>query len=801
MKISYRWVKEFVDFDLPAQEVADILTNVGLEVEGIERTGSSPAELEGVVVGHVMEVRPHPNADRLRITKVNVGEEEPLQIVCGAPNVAEGQKVPVALVGSTLPMGGDKPLKIKKAKIRGERSVGMICAEDELGIGTNHSGIMVLPEEVEVGRPVTDYLRLQQDWVLDVAITPNRGDAASHLGVARDLAAFLRQPLKVPQPAKVKAAEQGHQLTVEVESPQDCPRYAGVVLEGLEVKPSPEWMQQKLRAVGLEPRNNVVDVTNYVMYELGQPLHAFDFRMVEGNSIRVRRSKKGEVLQTLDGKDRKLTGQELLICNANEPIGIAGVMGGKGSGVKESTSAIFLESAVFDPTLTRKTAHHYNLHSDAAFRFIRGVDPNLPMIALQRAVELLQETAGGKVASAVYDVYPQPVQPVEVELKFSYLTKLIGTEIPREEVKEILEHLDFSIKEETEEALTLAVPTVKTEVTRPADVAEEVLRIWGINKVPVPERVQSSLSFSPEVDPRLYNEHLAEYLIGRGFYEIFNVSLTAESTEELLQTGKKPVRPLNPLSQDLNVLRTNTLGSGLEAIRQNVNRQQRSLKLFEIGTTYHATANGYEEEQHLALFTTGKVTPEHWREQQQEADFFYLKGVVEELTERLGLTLEWKEGEQNAFAFISTGQVEGQPVVHLGRVHSKVCQEMDIEEAVYAADFLLEPLYMKAAAVSHRYKPVSRFPSVTRDLALLVPRQVSFARIEEEIREQGQNLLESVRIFDVYESKKLGKNRKSYAIRMVFRDPGQTLKDERVEYILEKLINKLSKELNASIRE
>ncbi len=817
MLVSYEWLKSYAAFKHTPEELSVLLTDSGLEVEGLQKHESVRGALKGVVTGKVVACEPHPDADRLSITKVDVGKGDTLPIVCGAPNVKPNQKVLVALEGSTLYLNKQE-LKIKKVKIRGQESRGMICAEDELGLGDSHDGIMVLPIDTPVGVPASDIYEVFSDWIFEIGLTPNRIDAASHLGVARDIVAVVnhqqkKKALALQWPNLTAFVPDNNNLVipVRVEDPQACPRYSSLTISGIEVRESPEWLRQKLLSLGLKPINNVVDVTNFVLHELGQPLHAFDVAAIKGNEVVVRKPADETAFVTLDEAELKLTGDDLMICNAEDPMCMGGILGGIDSGVSETTKDVFLESACFDPVTIRKSARHHGINTDASFRFERGSDPQMTIIALKRAAMLIKEVAGGKISSGIHDVLPNPIKPAEVALPYQLVSSLIGKEIPVNEIKNILEDLDFRILSENEEGLSLSVPTYRVDVTRPADVVEEVLRIYGYNNVDVPAKLHSSIVISPKPDKELLRNTISDLLSARGFNEIMNNSLTKRSYYE--KNGFEPesvVQIVNPLSQDLNAMRQTLLFGGLESIAYNLNRKVHDMKLYEFGNVYFrdaAAANNnalpYREQLLLELFTTGRLHPETWRTPESAQDFFDLKDAVIAILRRMGvptkdITMK-QTGNGFPFAYALTLFYKKTSIAKLGKVSPKLLKDSDIRQDVFYASLAWQDIIAISAGQQLVYRDVPRFPAVRRDLALLVDADVSFAAIEELACRTEKKILREVNLFDVYQDEKLGDNKKSYAVSFVFQD-NKTLTDKEVDKIMEKLAAVYGKQLGATLR-
>ncbi|MEQ8908059.1 MAG: phenylalanine--tRNA ligase subunit beta [Vicingaceae bacterium] len=802
MKISYNWLKEYLELDLPVEEVAEILTDIGLEVEGLEKFESVKGGLEGIVIGEVLSVKPHPNADRLQLTKIEVGHDEPLRIVCGAPNVAEGQKVVVALVGSTL-YPDEKGFKIKKSKIRGEVSEGMLCAEDEIGLGESHEGIMVLDKEAKVGQRAADFFQLKSDFVFEIGLTPNRVDAASHIGVARDLAAYLKlsEAIEFHKPSTTElAAGEPCPVAVEVKAAEACPRYSGIVIENLKVEASPEWLQNRLRAIGLSPINNVVDITNYVMHELGQPLHAFDLAKVKGNQIQVKGLSTGTKFTTLDEVERELSDEDLMICNAESGMCIAGVFGGIDSGVSEQTKAIFLESAYFNPVSIRKTAKRHALNTDASFRYERGADPNITIKALERAAYLLKEVAGGQVKGGLIDHYPEKVEDFLVELNYKQVDRLLGQKIDRKTIKAILTNLEMDVLHETKEGLRLNVPAYRVDVQREVDLIEEILRIYGYNRIKLPEQMKSAIITRPKHEPYEIEEICANLLSNSGFSEVFNNSLTNPS---YYGEANDLVEMINPLSRETEVMRKSMLYGGLEAIAYNQNRKRKNLKFYEFGKTYRkGDKEQYTEQKHLAIWLSGDWHQETWQEEVRPVDFYDLKAIVEKVLQRLGLS-RWKgKTAEDDKRFVANYQfVKGkQLLAQLTQLSPQELKRFDIEVDVFYAEINWNLVLDQLKKDDIQHKAVSKFPAVRRDLALLIEDEVDFQTIQKIARTTEQHLLQEVNLFDVYEGKNLPKGKKSYGVSFTFQDANKTLTDKQVDRMMERLIEKLKKEVGAELR-
>lgn len=822
MNISYDWLKEYVDFDLTPQEVADVLTSIGLEVDGVEEVEAVRGGLRGLVVGEVLTCEAHPNSDHMHVCSVNIGGDAPQQIVCGAPNVAAGQKVIVATLGTKL-YDGEDCFTIKRSKLRGVESLGMICAEDEIGVGTSHDGIIVLPSDTPVGMPAADYFNLKSQYIIEVDITPNRADACSHYGVARDLYAKLvrdgkKTALKRPAVDEFSVDNNDLDINVEVENAEACPRYCAVTLKNCQVKESPEWLQRKLQAVGCRPINNVVDVTNYVMFAYGQPLHCFDADMIKGGKVVVKAMPEGTDFVTLDGVTHKLSNRDLAICNAEEPMCIAGVFGGKGSGTYETTTNILLESAYFHPTWIRKSARWHGLNTDASFRFERGIDPDGQLYALKRAALLVKELTGGEIAMEIKDVENgELAKKFAVELEYQYVHDLIGKEIPHDVIREILTSLDIRIVAETEAALSLEVPAYRVDVQRPCDVVEEILRIYGYNNVEIPAAVKSSLTVKGDVDrdARLMNL-VAEQLVGQGFHEILNNSLTREAYYKGLTTYAPEglIRILNPLSSDLAVMRRTLLFGGLETIARNANRRNANLRLFETGScyAYDATRRNpeahtlapYSEEQHMGLWVTGKRVEGSWAHADEGSSFYELKAYVTGVLRRLGTdtaTFIMVEGQNDIFSrSIAITDRNGKIYVEMGVVKRALTEMTDIRNEVYFADINCSLLMKKARAVKVGFTEISKYPAVSRDLALLVDKDVKFAQIEQIAFATDKKLLKRVTLFDVYEGKNLADGKKSYAVNFTLQDDKGTMNDKQTDAVMKKIAANLEKQLGARLR-
>ena len=820
MEISYKWLKEYVDFDLTPQETADALTSCGLEVDALEEVQTIKGGLKGLYVGKVLTCELHPNSDHLHITTVDLGKAEPQQIVCGAPNVAAGQKVIVADLGCVL-YDGDKEFVIKKSKLRGVESLGMICAEDEIGVGTSHDGIIVLPEDAPVGQPAAEYYHLESDWIIEIDITANRSDALSHWGVARDLYAWLKRnghATLLHRPDCSEFAVDNHDLPidVEIENTEACKRYACVSISGCEVKESPEWLQNKLKVIGLRPINNIVDITNYVMMAYGQPMHCFDADMVKGSKIVVRTQPEGTKFVTLDGEEHTLGEHDLSICNAEEPMCIAGIFGGKGSGTYDTTKNVVLESAYFHPTWIRKSARRHGLSTDASYRFERGIDPNGTIYALKQAAILCKQLAGGKVSMEIKDVYPNPINDARVQLDFEYVDRLIGKNIGNDMIRSIVESLDMKIVSETESGLELDVPAYRVDVQRPCDVVEDILRIYGYNNVEIPTQLKSSLTIPSDIDKAYHRQNvIGEQLVGCGFREILNNSLskTAYYTELNKYTEETTVKVMNPLSNDLGVMRQSLLFGGLESISRNINHKMPNLRFFEFGNCYHYSPEkkndedpikAYTEEMHLGMWTTGKRVEGSWAHADEKASFYELKAYVLNIFTRLGVNpgiIVTETSDNNIFGkALALKARSGKVLCEMGTVCHKLLKKMDIDQEVFFADINWDNVMRAIKKNEVLYHDISKFPSVSRDLALLIDKSVEFEQIEQIAHQTEKKLLKSVELFDVYEGKNLPEGKKSYAVNFILQDETKTLNDKQIEAIMTKLINNLKQKLGAELR-
>ncbi len=808
MKISYNWLKQFINLDWDAKKTGELLTDLGLEVEGIETYQSVKGGLEGVVIGQVLNCEKHPNADKLKITKVDLGAGEPVQIVCGAPNVAAGQKVPVATIGTRLFDPEGKEWTIKKGKIRGEESHGMICAEDELGLGESHDGIMILDKNIPVGTKASEVFDIEIDQVFEIGLTPNRADAMSHWGTARDLKAGLLQKdvnieLITPSVSKFRVENRLHKIEVEVENADLAPRYCGVSISNIKVGESPAWLQHRLKAIGLTPKNNVVDITNYVLHELGQPLHAFDAHYIEGDKIEVKTLDTGTKFTTLDEVERELHEEDLMICDAVKPLCIAGVFGGINTGVTENTTSIFLESAYFNPISIRKTAKRHGLNTDASFRFERGIDPNVTEYALKRAALLIQELAGGTISSEIVDLYPKKIEDLQVVLSFENATKLIGEEIPQETIKSILSSLDIKVNSFTESGLGLTIPAYRNDVQREADVIEEILRVYGYNNIGFTQKLNASIANIDKFSDHSVQNTISNQLVGQGFNEMLANSLTSPEYIDLSEQlhSESNVEMLNPLSNDLAVMRQSMLFSGLEAVSYNINRKRADLKLFEFGKTYHTYESGRIENKHLSIVVSGRKTNESWKITQQNSDFFYLKGIVFSVLDRLGLDkLKTSPIKNDLFSegiSLSLGKAK---LVDFGVVKKSVLKHFSISQEVLYADFNWGTVLDFAKHNKIKYQDIPKFPEVRRDFALLLDESIKFEEIHTIARQTEKQLLKDVNLFDVYQGKNLPKGKKSYAVSFILQDENKTLTDKQIDKIMNKLQHNFENKLGAELR-
>ena len=810
MKISYNWLKQFINIDWDAEKTGELLTDLGLEVEGIEKFETVKGGLSGVVTGKVLEVFKHPNADKLSVTKVDLGDGKPVQIVCGAPNVAAGQIVPVATIGTVLYDKEGKEFKIRKGKIRGEESYGMICAEDELGLGDNHDGIMVLDEKVEAGKPVSEIFDIETDDVFEIGLTPNRADAMSHLGVARDLKAGLKHlnistTFNTPSVSKFNIDSKTIPVQVEVHDKEKCLRYAGVSIKGVKIAPSPQWIQNRLKAIGLSPINNIVDITNYVMHELGQPLHAFDAEKIHGHKIIVKTAEKGDKLTTLDGVERELHPDDLIIYNEKNPMVIAGVFGGVDSGVSEDTTDIFIESAYFDPVTVRKSAKRHGLNTDSSFRFERGIDPDMTLFALKRAATLIKEYAEAEFVTDIIDIYPHQIEPHKISLSYKYLNTLVGNKIDKNIIKNILASLEIKITSETDFGLNLQVPPYRVDVQRPADIVEEILRVYGYNQVEFSTKINASVESSDKFASYKLENITAEMLRANGFTEIMSNSLTSPKYIALSKfiNEQTKVDILNPLSQDLSVLRQSLLFSALESVVYNVNRKKNDLKIFEFGKVYNKYGDEkFQEDKHLAICITGNRNNENWILQNKPTDYYYIKGIVQAVLERFGLDdYQIKPGKNKDLSDEIRIEVHKKKIVNLGKVSTRILKHFGLTKPVYFADFnwdnLLE-IIKRSSQVS--YREIPKYPAVRRDLALELDKNIQFKDLYETAFNTEKKILAGIDLFDVYEGEKIQKGKKSYALSFVLQDNRKTLNDKQIDKTMQKIFQSFEKKFDAKLR-
>lgn len=808
MKISYNWLKQFVPIDWEAQKTAELLTDLGLEVEGIIPFESIKGGLEGVVVGHVLECNKHPNADKLKLADVDIGAGKTLQIVCGAPNISAGQKVAVATIGTRLYDRNGEATTIKKGKIRGQESQGMICAEDELGLDDNHDGILILEEHLKPGTPCSGIFNIETDQVFEIGLTPNRADAMSHYGVARDLKAGLLQrkispQLHTPSVSNFSTENRSLRIDVVVENNSLAPRYCGVTISNLIVQPSPFWLQNRLKAIGLKPINNVVDATNYVLHELGQPLHAFDADRIYGNKIVVRTAQPGSRFMTLDGEERMLHEEDLMICDAEKPMCIAGVFGGINTGVTENTKAIFLESAYFDPVTVRKTAKRHGLNTDASFRFERGVDINNVEYALKRAALLIKELCGGTISSDIVDLYPKRKEDYQVFLTFEKINNLIGQEIPKDTIKSILASLDIQVKNVTESGLGLIIPFYRIDVQREVDVIEEILRVYGYNNIDTKEKLNASIATTSKFEDYRLENIIGDLLVSQGYYETLSNSLTNPEYDRIFNMSAvgEPIRILNPLSAELSAMRRSLLSSVLEAAHHNVNRRKQDLKFFEFGSIYHKELSGYKEKKQLALLVSGNRAGENWNTGQKKSDFFYLKAIIEQVLLRLGIhSFEAMPAESGIFAEGLSFNAGKQDLVRFGVLSQKIAEAFEIKAEVLYAEFEWAALVNFASAGRMVYTEVPKYPEVRRDFALLLDREVSFKQIHDLAFKTEKKLLTRVNLFDVYHGKNLPENKKSYAVSFLLQDLNKTLTDEQIDKVMNRLQRQFEQVLGAELR-
>jgi len=824
MKISYNWLKDYLNFELSPEKLSELLTDSGLEVEGLEKWQSVKGGMEGIVIGKVITCEKHPNADKLSITTVDVGDGKLLPIVCGAPNVAAGQKVVVATVGTKL-YDGDEAFEIKKAKLRGEVSEGMICAEDEIGLGDSHDGIMVLDDDAKTGTPANEYFNIAEDWIFEIGLTPNRTDAMSHIGTDRDIKAVLdnidflnnnKTERKINLPSVSDFRQDNNNLDIEVivENPEACPRYTGVTISGIEVKESPDWLKNRLNAIGLRPINNIVDITNFVLHETGQPLHAFDAVKISGNKVIVKKLPKGTKFKTLDEVERILTENDLMICDSEKPMCKGGVFGGFDSGVTDITTSIFLESAWFDSVHIRKTSKHHDLQTDASFRFERGIDPEMVIYALKRAALLIKEIAGGTISSKIKDVYSGHFEKTEVDVLWKNINRLIGKNLGKDVIKNILISLEFEIQDETDDGMKLSVPSYRIDVTREADVIEEILRIYGYNNIEIPSRQTSAVVHNKKPDAEKVKNVIAAFLSDNGYSEIMNNSLTKAAYYEECKAfdEKRSVEILNPLSRDLNVMRQSLLFGGLEVISYNLNRKNTNQKLYEFGKVYFknieaepekSVTEKYSEINNLALFVTGKKDNESWYTQEKEVDFTFIKAMSQNLLRRIGIPFfkfEYLKSEKQYFDYGLDVFFNEKQVFETGKVSSSLLKRFDIKQDVFFANFNWDYVFELIKRVRVQYTPISKFPEVRRDLALLLDKSIPFAEVEKLAYNTERKLLKSVNLFDVYEGKNIEDGKKSYAVSFILQDNDKTLTDKVIDKVMKKMMRVFEDKLKASIR-
>ncbi len=808
MKISYNWLKQFIKLPNGPEETGFLLTDLGLEVEGIRKFESVKGGLEGIVTGHVLSCVQHPNADRLKLCKIDVGNGELLQIVCGAPNIAEGQKVPVATIGTNLYDAKGEAFEIKKGKIRGEASEGMVCSESELGLGSSHEGIMVLKEDLQPGAPVSTIFDIESDHVFEIGLTPNRADAMSHWGVARDLKAGYQQQdlsleLITPSVSSFHVDSRSFRIPIKVENSALAPRYCGVTVSGIEVKESPKWLQNRLKAIGINPKNNLVDISNYVLHEMGQPLHFFDADKIAGGEIHVKTLAAGTKFTTLDEVERELHEEDLMICDAEKPLAIAGVFGGLHSGVTKETTRVFIESAYFNPVSIRKTAKRHGLNTDASFRFERGIDPNITEYALKRAALLILELAGGEITSDIEDLYFKKIEDYQVFLTFEKVNKLIGQELPPETIKSILASLEIRVNNMTETGMGLTIPSYRVDVMREADVIEDILRVYGYNNIEFGTKLQATIAPSTRFEDYKLQNLIAGQLVGQGFYESMANSLITPTYNKLSEQIKEEfnVNILNPLSQDLSVMRQSLLFSGLEAVSYNINRRQADLKLFEFGKTYHNYESGRVENKHLSIFVTGSRFNESWNSPAASGNFFFLKGILISIFERLGLT-SFKTGEvkTDVLAEGLSFSIGKSRVAEFGMVKKSILKHFDISQEVLYADLNWDLILEAAKTHKTTFTPIPKFPVVRRDFALLLDNSIQYEQVEQIALQTEKKLLKGVNLFDVYEGKNLPEGKKSYAVSFMFQDEHKTLTDAQVDKVMKKLQQRFEQELQAELR-
>ncbi|MBT4344842.1 MAG: phenylalanine--tRNA ligase subunit beta [Flavobacteriales bacterium] len=807
MKISYNWLNNYLNLNLPIDEISSILTDIGLEVEGVQEIESVKGGLKGVVIGEVLSKIQHPNADRLNLTTINVGEIEPLQIVCGAKNIDVGQKVPVATIGTILHTGEDS-LKIKKGKIRGELSYGMICSESELGLGESHDGIMVLDKNAEVGIKAKDYFKLETDTVFEIGLTPNRSDAMGHIGVARDLLTSLNyrgEKLQMCKPSVkgFKELNKKSSISVEVKDFDLCPRYSSLTLSNVQVTDSPDWLQNKLKAIGLNPVNNVVDITNFVLHETGQPLHAFDMNKIQGKKVIVSRTKNDTKFITLDNKEIKLSSEDLMINDAKKPMCIAGVMGGVESSVNNDTRDIFLESAYFDSISIRKSSKRHTLSTDASFRYERGCDPNITVYALKRAALLIMEICGGSLSSDINDLYPKKISHFKVILSYDKMDKLIGEYIDRNKVISILRDLEIDIADSSDDGLTLLIPPYRTDVKREVDVIEEILRIYGFNNVTIPSNLNTIITSNESNNSEKISASISNLLSNNGFNEIMNNSLTKDKYSALIPEldNLHNIKLLNPLSQDLNIMRQTLLFNGLENIAYNLNRKNKDLKFYEFGKTYHKIDDKNIEKKHLQILVTGRISSENWNSKNHDVDFYFIKKIVESVLSKLGIN-KFDSISKSGFgrSLSVTYSLGHKKLVSFGKVSNKICNYFDISKDVFMADFNWDNILKITKKNKMKYKDISKFPSMRRDLSLLLDKSVTFEKLKDIAKKTDNKILKKITLFDVYEGKQLSKDKKSYSLSFIFEDESKTLTDKIIDKIMNKLITSFIDKAGAEIR-
>lgn len=806
MKISKNWLSKHIDTNLSHDDISTLLTGCGLEVEHLEEWESLKGGLQNVVVGHVLSCEKHPNADKLSVTLVDVGDGDPKKIVCGAPNVAAGQKVIVALPGAVLYPAVGESFEIKKSKIRGEESNGMLCAEDEIGLGTSHAGIMLLPAETPIGMAAADYFQIEKDIVFEIGLTPNRADAASHYGVARDLAALTNiKNLHLALTSVVKVSNLSGPVSVNVQDTNDCPRYSGIYISNVSVGQSPQWLKNKLSAIGVRSINNIVDITNYILHDLGQPLHAFDADRIQGNTILVKRSANEEKFVTLDDIERKLNGTELMIADSKGSLCMAGVFGGKNAGVNESTKNIFLESAYFNSVVVRKASRLHGIHTDSSFRFERGTDPEMTITAMMKAAKMIEELAGGKIADAIIDLYPQPIVWNKIELAYKYIDTLIGNQLERDLIKKIISDLGMQVDAETTDGLSLSVPPFKVDVTRAADVVEEIIRIYGYNAIELPGKISMTVSSSSKPDIEKVNIKIAATLIGKGFFEILNNSLTKKDTAQhiVMNEGDAVVEVLNPLSNDLGVLRNSMLLPGLETIAYNLNRKQKEIRLFENGKVYSVNNGLYTEKNKIAIWISGELNKEHWQKTVNPVDIYSMKTLAQSVLSAIGieeykLNIEQKEG--TVFSQTIDIMLKKRTLVSIAEVNKKTLKLYDISQPVYYSELDLETIMRAISSADLRAQEPTKYPEVRRDLSMVLDKNVNYSEVEEIAYNSVKGILREVNLFDVYEGDKIESGKKSYALSFILRDDEATLQDKQIDTAIDKLMKQFESRLGAIIR-